>query len=485
VLWLGLHLPCLPLEIFTRAGEARAPLAVVEGEGRGQQVVLASESARRLGIVPGLGTSAALALAHELLVQPRDTVAERAALERTAAWALQFTPAVHLADSQSLALEVEGSGRLFGGHEALLARVRAGIAALGYAAHLALAPTALAALWLARCAREELVTDPAALPARLAPLPLAVLGLSAAQQALFAGLGVSTLGACQRLPRDGLARRAGAEFVEMLDRACGRRPDPRAYYTAPPRYRGELALPAPVAESEALLFALNRLLQELAGFLAARHAAVSELALTLAHARHPPTRVALRLVQPARDAAHLHLLFRERLARTALPEAVETVVLEGRELCEHDERSQDLFPSSRASPGAQAALIERLTARLGRAAVVSVEPVAEHRPERAWRYVDPVEAKRAGEAPAEPEDPPRRPLWLLPQPLALTEREGLPWLTGPLALESEAERIESGWWDGQDVTRDYFIARHAAGALLWIYRELTGDRRWFLHGVFG
>jgi protein ImuB len=43
------------------------------------------------------------------------------------------------------------------------------------------------------------------------------------------------------------------------------------------------------------------------------------------------------------------------------------------------------------------------------------------------------------------------------------------------------ERIEAGWWDGEDVVRDYFIARTRAGSLSWIYRATEG---WFLHGLF-
>jgi len=50
-------------------------------------------------------------------------------------------------------------------------------------------------------------------------------------------------------------------------------------------------------------------------------------------------------------------------------------------------------------------------------------------------------------------------------------------LTGP-------ERIESGWWDGHDVMRDYFVAANPSDALLWIYRERSEGARWFLHGFF-
>ena len=43
-------------------------------------------------------------------------------------------------------------------------------------------------------------------------------------------------------------------------------------------------------------------------------------------------------------------------------------------------------------------------------------------------------------------------------------------------------RIESGWWDGNNVARDYFVARMQNEALVWIYRERGGG--WYLHGLF-
>ena len=49
----------------------------------------------------------------------------------------------------------------------------------------------------------------------------------------------------------------------------------------------------------------------------------------------------------------------------------------------------------------------------------------------------------------------------------------------------EAERIETGWWDGGEIARDYYIAVDARGARLWVFREREAPHRWFLHGVFG
>jgi protein ImuB len=75
-------------------------------------------------------------------------------------------------------------------------------------------------------------------------------------------------------------------------------------------------------------------------------------------------------------------------------------------------------------------------------------------------------------------------VWLLaaPQPLAGGEQ---PRYEGMLDIEAGPERIESGWWDGHDVRRDYYVARTPAGTRLWIFRERRADGGWFLHGVFG
>ncbi|MDP3085427.1 MAG: DNA polymerase Y family protein, partial [Rubrivivax sp.] len=83
------------------------------------------------------------------------------------------------------------------------------------------------------------------------------------------------------------------------------------------------------------------------------------------------------------------------------------------------------------------------------------------------------------------------PLWLLAAPLALTERQALPWFEGrPLQLLCGPERIESGWWDGEPTLRDYFIAQTLSGALVWVYRDrlppaTAPSAAWFLHGRYG
>jgi len=150
-------------------------------------------------------------------------------------------------------------------------------------------------------------------------------------------------------------------------------------------------------------------------------------------------------------------------------------------------------------------LIERLRARFGPEAVYGLQVLPGHRPENAWGVREPVEGRsptRAGMPIVPSLEPPsgrpfmagarggtaplaRRPMWLLPVPRLLSERDGLPRRRGPLRLLGEPERIETGWWDGGDIARDYYTATDLHGVRLWIFRERASPHRWFLHGVFG
>jgi len=70
------------------------------------------------------------------------------------------------------------------------------------------------------------------------------------------------------------------------------------------------------------------------------------------------------------------------------------------------------------------------------------------------------------------------------RPLPMRADGLLPKTDTPLTLLDGPERIETGWWDDFDVKRDYFVARDGSGAKLWLFRQRTGRKDWFLHGIF-
>jgi protein ImuB len=182
-------------------------------------------------------------------------------------------------------------------------------------------------------------------------------------------------------------------------------------------------------------------------------------------------------------------LLNERLTRIVLPAPVRALRLRSGPLVESREVSAELFAMDRRQSGAGVPqLIERLRARLGTEAVYGLCLVPEHRPESAWCVAEPAlpaatRNRRRGPKPESANQIPGRPLWLLVEPQLLDGDQ--PCFEGMLELEQGPERIESGWWDGRDVQRDYYVARNPAGVRLWVFRERRTPRRWFLHGVFG
>jgi protein ImuB len=475
MLWLALHFPSLPLEVFTRGAEAPGPTAIAS-IGNRPLVVCCNAAAMRAGIRPGTPISAAHALAPGLAVHARDAQRERETLERLAAWALQFTPTLSLAERATLLAEIGGSLRLFGGLSPLLEQARNGLAELGFDALRAVAPTATGAALLARTGLELELTETTALRSSLAALSIDLLEQDTEVLHALEKIGVRTLGECRRLPRDGLARRFGGNLLDELDRAFGDRPDPRPPWVAPDVHSAKLDLPSPVWEVEALIFGAKRLLAELCGVLTARRQGITQLSLTLSHEDRVPTVIMLSLSMPSRDPAHLLVLLRERLSNLALPDRVESIALTVTETMQLAPRNFSFFGDRNELAENRLVLVERLRARLGDAAVCGLALVPDHRPELAWQPAEPGSA-----AVASVSNP--RPLWLLPNPKPLrTNADG----TAPASLSILVgpERIESGWWDGNDVTRDYFVAGNAAGAKFWVFRERGGSNRWFLHGVF-
>ena len=514
MLWLALHLPRLSLEALAAtlpADAAGVPLALLAQH----RITAVDAAAAACGVRPGLKRATALALAPALRLGQADPARDAQALQAVLHTALGFTPMACLdAPHATVLLEVQPCLRLFGGAARLRARLHDALAPLGHQLQWAAAPTAAGAALLARwggASHGDLAcgahaTELPALQALLDEAPVWLLGPGREHWEALQGMGLQRISQLRALPRSALARRFGPALLDEIDRARGERADPREPAMLPEVFDARLELHARADSAEQLLHGAAVLLARLVAWARARHARIAAFALQMAHERHRrradagdagaagelPARTTLRveLAEPAADAAHLHALLKERLAR------------------------------------------------LGDDGVQALQPVADHRPEHASRTVPLAALRRAarGLAPgwaAGPAPLPlHRPAWLLPEPLPLpsgARGQGPLWEGRPLQLLAGPERIEAGWWDdgggaaaGADAraggptgsravartdigaatsglaARDYFIARAADGALVWIYRarlplrpdaadglRAADGAGWFLQGRFG
>ena len=455
-----------------------------------------------------------------------------ATLESLATRAQRFTPRVSLVPPDGLVLEVKGSLHLFNGTEGLIHAFRQDCDVVAVESAIALAPTPLAALVAARVGKPFVVTNKAQLVGRLTSLPLAPLRWPDDVVQRLARMGVRTIGQALRLPRAGFARRFGPAHLSELDRLTGRNADLRHHFQPRERFRRRRELTYEMENNATILAALAPMLADLGKFLEARQCGITELECRLRHRHAPPSLCVLRLAAPLADVAHLTELLGERLNALVLPEPVRSCELRSGlpvlRVLSCDPLWQPGEYGGSAGPESPQ-LVERLRARLGHEAVYGLQMLPGHRPEQAWSMCEPMLASGAGVgvgargpsgtgaygpggtgargpggadarglgalngAPPGPRSPKlvapwgafRRPLWLLPAPQQLEELEGAPLRRGSLRFFGDVERIETGWWDGGEIGRDYYTVFDIYGVQLWIFRERADPHRWFLHGVFG
>ncbi|KAF1006032.1 MAG: hypothetical protein GAK32_02550 [Pseudomonas fluorescens] len=258
-------------------------------------------------------------------------------------------------------------------------------------------------------------------------------------------------------------------MLKHLDTLTGQRPLALKFYQPPDRFDVRIELNFDVHSHQALLFPLRRLTGDLAAFLCGRDSGVQRFDLHLEHADEPHTHIKVGLLSAERDPAMLFELARGRLEQVQVPSPVRNVRLLAQDLPAFVPQRQDLFDERPHQTLPWESLRERLRARLGDEAVHGLRFHPDHRPECAWQADT---ATRAGLPSAKAQ----RPGWLLTQPALLAE-QGLEVLAGP-------ERIESGWWDGGDIRRDYYLVRTRSGQQGWAYRIVGDSSGLWLQGWF-
>ncbi|WP_426284925.1 Y-family DNA polymerase [Luteibacter sp. E-22] len=468
MLWACLRFPGLAFSAAFAATPEAGPSALLDHRARQRLIAAANAEASAFGVRRGQSLAAARALCPSLEVRPRDPDAEGRLLAELAAWCYQFSGHVSLVPPHAILMEVGASLRLFDGWPVLAERLRSGLSAQGHAHTLAATPFAAASWVFAAHADGMVLPEREGVRRMLGALPLDQSGLPVATVTSLHAMGFRRLEEVFRLPRPELTRRIGREGVNWLDRIRGEAADALPAWQPPAHFRQKIEFDGELDGSQPLLFPLRRLTRTLANLLAARDGGVQRFTLTLDHARGESTRVVVAMAAPQRDAERLFELARTRLERTTLPAPARAIELDAEELPVFRPPLRDLFEPIHGDGLDWPTLDERLRARLGNAALRQIALVADHRPERASRYGTP------GATVSLPRR--RRPLWLLPRPI--------PMRPDPAALLAGPERIESGWWDGNDARRDYYIVRTVHGQQAWAYLPPGTLDGWMLHGWF-
>jgi protein ImuB len=510
---LCLWLPNWPIQRLLQSRpelKGRAVALSVEG-ARGSYVASCCASAVAQGVRPEMPVAEAKSLVRNLAVEHAAQQADRQALARLAEECERFSPAVAVEEGdspESLLLDISGLCHLWGSEEGLVRKVEAFIENHGYQARMAVGETAGLAWAWAHFGNPHDETRHSSFVIRHSSLntklPIESLRIADDTAALLRELGIETISQLMALPRKELASRFGEELLLRLDQMMAAAPEVLVPHREVPALKVVVSLEHPTGDRAALTHVLAGLTEQLARHLAARDQGAVLLVCALKCVGGERAKFRVGLLQPSAVAGQLMELIELHLETLRLTDEIEQVEIRAAVTGRLGERQRELFADAWPShPHQLAVLVNRLSSRLGYEHVVRAKLCASAVPERAVQWVamtgesrDKSRESRARTPALDSRlltlDSSSRPLLLYPEAksIEVMSVEGGPpqfvWLDGRrerIARHWGPERIETRWWRGPSVRRDYYrIATEGCGQL-WIFR-CRASARWFLHGIF-
>jgi len=314
-----------------------------------------------------------------------------------------------------------------------------------------------------------------------------VLQLNKEESRRLVNMGIRYLRDLWRLPTGGLRKRFGSGLINQLNKAIGKAPEPTRNYQPPPAFSTHYDLPYEIENLTRLLPVADELMAPLCDFLRCRDLSTSHLVVSLLHENRSSTEVNLGLRQPSRSQEHLMLLLESHFTNLAIPAPVTAIKIEVKKFDAFLGQNSELLYEGKPRPIHYSSnrlnqFMEQLQARFGDHSIKSINNVAAHCPEYASTQLDYTEQNTLNATQQTAQNP--RPFWLLASPQKLTVRHGKLYHHHPITILSGPERIETHWWSGVDVQRNYYVAMESNGSRLWIYREGGETQAWYLHGVF-
>jgi protein ImuB len=457
----------------------------------------------------------ALAIEPNLYVQEEHPERDVQALGWLAKWLERYSPIVGVEEDsapQSLLLNISGCAACFHGEDTLLLRAATELADQGWLAHVASADTVGAAWALSHYAKTPCLAPPGEGERILRPLPVCSLRLPTEAIELLAKLGIKSIDQLLTLHRSSLPARFGPLVLKRLDEALGRRPEVIIPHRHLCDVQTKLTFDYPTTRLDVLNDALGRLAKRLLETLRGRNRGARQLQCLLYPEAEKPLRLELGLVRPSSCAHYIQTLLWPLLERTLITSPIHTLALRVSVAEPLVDEQAEFFENESEDNGKDlAALVDRLSSRLGAECISRAVLVSDAQPEHACRFepmiqdAEPAEGRKAKKRISATTHRtmehafrlscpplPKRPLQLWP-PVAVQALSVIP--DGPpiqiywsginyRVLHCWGpERIETGWWRGEDIGRDYYVVATHRGNRLWVFRQ-ERDGQWFLQGSF-
>lgn len=472
--------------------------------------------ARKAGLSPAMPLADAMAVEPGVVVVPADPAGDARALESLGRWSFRFTPRVAPSPPDTLFLDVGGCAHLFGGEEALAAKVRRELNGFGLASRAALAGTPGAAWALSHYGGDRnggttvvpSVAGLAGIKNALAELPVAALRLEPGVTELLSSFGLDRIRTLFDMESAELDMRFGSGPSRRLAQALGRLEEPLAPLRPPAPLEACRAFAEPISRAGDIRVAVDELLAGLCQTLRRTGKGARRLRLTCLRVDGNRQSLVVGVSRPRAQKEALAPLFAEKLDQLRPGFGIEEMVLRA-DVVEVVEVVQAGWTPDATADSADAEGLAGLLDRIGNR--FGFDCIARPWPRQSW-----LPERAVGEGPLSPPaasakswpEGRRRPLRLLspPEPVdvAVEEPRGPPVFlvrrrrARRVRAVAGPERLECEWWREDAPPRDYYWVEDDEGRRCWLYREAPArssetsrsaaasrPSRWFLHGLFG
>ena len=459
-----------------------------------------NSSALALGILPGAALADARACIPELLVFDHDPVADATLLEWLADGCERYTPSCALHPPHGLLLDISGCLHLHGYDETVLARdMKARFRRQGISVRLATGNTPDSAFAKARFAVKD-----------IAALPVEALEVDGKIHTALKRAGLRNIRDLAVRPRQPLAARFGKATSVKLARLLEEEDRNITPRRSVPVVQVERNFAEPIARTADVLVTIEALANETVERLREYGKGGRRFEASLFRSDGHVARLGLDTGAPTRDVALLIRLIRERIDALSDPldpgfgyDMIRLAV----PLVERLDPVQTGLEQKVDIEAETAALIDRLSVRLGAERVRHFHAGNSHIPERGAGERPAQAGPSLGEWPtADANGPSLRPFRLFETPHIIEVIASVP--DGPprqfrwrrqlhnVVRHEGPERISAEWWrrksghePGQGgPTRDYYRVEDSEGRRFWVFRhglyaELPNPS-WYLHGLF-
>jgi protein ImuB len=471
----------------------------------------------------------ARALEPTLQIHEADHAADLAFLARLADWCGHYSPwtAPDITGEAGengfcIWLDITGCDHLFGGEYDMLSSVVARLNDFGFMARAAVADTpgtAWAAVHYGLSQGETiLVTKPGKVRDTLRQLPAAALRFSAEICSGLDRLGLRYAGDLFDLPRGPLVARFGDILIRRVDQALGLQSEPISPQGPVARHRARMSFADPVGKREDVAEACRQLLRTLSQQLERAGRGVRRLEAVCYRIDGSLARISIGTSRATRNVPHLLRLLSKHFDSIDAGFGIETVVLGAlrtdqlfADQLSLSEAPQRIFNRSHTATESMAALVDRVSNRIGHGSVHRLSPKNSYVPERATQRLPYAEHTHV-----KPGNPLERWFTNRPRPLSLFDMPQPIDVVAPIpddppvlfrwrrvvhriVASGGAERVGPEWWGtsgsgrkGDSQPRDYYQVEDADGDRFWLYRSSLYQAgspsapapRWYLHGLF-